>query len=378
MRIGVPKELKNREYRVGMTPASVRAYVNAGHEVAVESGAGAGIGFADSDYAGAGAAIVRTAAEVWQSEMIVKVKEPLPEEYGYFREGLVLYTYLHLAAEPELTKALVEGGVTAVAYETIQLDDGSLPLLSPMSEVAGRMSVQIGAGLLEKRGGGKGILLAGVPGVAPGRVTIVGGGIVGANAARIALGMGAEVTVLDINPERLRQLDDRFEGRVRTLMSNADNLGEAVRRCDLLIGAVLIPGARAPRLVTDEMVRAMEAGSVIVDVAVDQGGSIETVDRITTHDDPIYLKHGVLHYAVANMPGAVARTSTLALTNATTPYGLRLADGTLHDAVSRNRALACGVNVASGRVVCRGVAEAHGYARAELYELFGRQAGLGA
>ncbi|XID90769.1 alanine dehydrogenase [Paenibacillaceae bacterium WGS1546] len=371
MKIGVPKELKNREYRVGMTPASVRAYVKDGHEVVVESGAGAGIGFADGDYAAAGAAVADTAAEVWRADMVVKVKEPLPEEYCHFREGLVLYTYLHLAAEQELTKALVDNGVTAVAYETIQLENGSLPLLSPMSEVAGRMSVQIGAGLLENRSGGKGVLLSGVPGVVPGRVTIVGGGIVGANAARIALGMGAEVTVLDINPERLRQLDERFEGRVKTLMSNSDNLGEAVRRCDLLVGAVLIPGARAPRLVTDEMVRAMEAGSVIVDVAIDQGGSIETVDRITTHDDPVYCKHGVLHYAVANMPGAVARTSTLALTNNTTPYGLQLAGGTLRDAALRNRALARGVNVAAGRVVCSGVAEAHGYACAELHELLG-------
>ncbi|MBD2846854.1 alanine dehydrogenase [Paenibacillus sp. IB182496] len=379
MIIGVPKEIKNHERRVGMTPATAHAYASAGHEVVVETAAGAAIGYRDADYEAAGARIGRDAAEVWgAAEMIVKVKEPLPEEYGYFRSGLLLYAYLHLAAEPGLTQALAESGVTAVAYETIQLDSGALPLLSPMSEVAGRMAVQIGASYLEGHHGGKGLLLGGVPGVAPARVTIVGGGIVGVNAARIALGMGAEVSILDINPERLRQLDDRFHGRVRTLMSDAHTLAGAVREADLLIGAVLVPGARAPRLVSEAMVRAMSPGSVIVDVAIDQGGSIATIDRITTHDDPIYIKHDVVHYAVANIPGAVARTSTQALANCTTAYGLRLAGGPLREAALADRALARGINVLGGRIVCQAVAEAHGYPHEALETALARGAGIGA
>lgn len=299
----------------------------------------------------------------------MKVKEPLPEEYAYFQEGQILYTYLHLAPEAELTRALVERKVSAVAYETIQLPDGSLPLLTPMSEVAGRMSIQIGAHFLEKAHGGKGVLLSGVPGVAPGKVAVIGGGIVGTNAAKIALGMGAEVSILDINPNRLRQLDDLFQGRVKTIISDSYHIAETVKSADLVIGAVLIPGARAPRLVTEEMVKAMSPGSVIVDVAIDQGGSIETIDRITTHDHPTYEKHGVIHYAVANMPGAVARTSTLALTNVTAPYGLKIASQGLRQAALADPALAKGINVMDGKVSYKAVAEAHGYAYTDIHEL---------
>jgi len=361
MIIGVPKEIKNNENRVAITPAGVTTFKNNGHDVWVETGAGLGSGFADNDYIDAGAIIVSSAKEAWSTEMVIKVKEPLPVEYGYFREGLILYTYLHLAPEPELTKALIDNKVNAIAYETIQLDNGSLPLLTPMSEVAGRMSIQIGAQFLEKSKGGKGVLLGGVPGVSPGEVVIVGGGIVGTNAAKMALGLGARVTLLDINADRLRQLDDQFQGRVKTLMSNSHNIAEAVKNADLLVGAVLIPGARAPRLVTEEMVKNMSPGSVIVDVAVDQGGSIETIDRITTHNEPTYEKHGVLHYAVANMPGAVARTSTLALTNVTIPYGVQIANKGYRQAALDNKALAKGINIIDGKVTYKAVAEAHGY-----------------
>lgn len=366
MIIGVPKEIKNNENRVGMTPGSVIAYVGAGHEVWVETNAGAGIGFTDQDYLAAGARIISSAAEVWSAEMVVKVKEPLPEEYGYFREGLILYTYLHLAPELELTRALVESKVTAIAYETIQLDNGSLPLLIPMSEVAGRMSVQIGAHFLEKANGGKGVLLGGVPGVEPGKVAVIGGGIVGTNAARVAVGMGAEVSIVDISADRLRQLDDLFQGRVKTVMSTPFNITETVRKADLVIGAVLIPGARAPRLVTEQMVSLMSPGSVIVDVAIDQGGSIETIDRITTHDHPTYEKHGVIHYAVANMPGAVARTSTIALTNVTVAYGLQIASKGFRKAAVENKAIARGINVVGGKVTYKAVAEAHGYTHTDI------------
>ncbi|WP_172194774.1 alanine dehydrogenase [Saccharibacillus qingshengii] len=366
MIIGVPKEIKNNEYRVGMTPASAKAYIAEGHEVRIESGAGCGIGFADEDYTAVGASVVPNAGEAWAADMVVKIKEPLAAEYGYFRSGLILYTYLHLAAESELTLALKDQGVTGIAYETIQLQSGSLPLLTPMSEVAGRMSVQIGAHFLEKPFGGKGVLLGGVPGVEPGRVTIVGGGTVGVNAAKMAIGLGAEVTILDINADRLRQLDDQFGGRLKTLMSDPHNLETAVERADLLVGAVLIPGARAPKLVTEEMVRKMDAGSVIVDVAIDQGGSIGTIDRITTHDDPVYEKHGVLHYAVANMPGAVARTSTFALTMVTTPYGLQIARKGFRQAAIDNPAIAKGINTCEGCVTYRAVAEAHGLAYTEV------------
>lgn len=356
--IGVPKEIKNNENRVGLTPAGVSAYKQAGHRVLVETGAGVGSGFTDEDYAAAGADIISTAAEVWgQADMICKVKEPLPAEYPYFRENLILFTYLHLAPEKELTEQLCAKKVVGIAYETIQTDDGALPLLMPMSEVAGRMSVQIGAQFLEKPHGGKGVLLGGVPGVLPAKVVIIGGGIVGTNAAKMAIGLGADVTIIDINAKRLRELDDQFHGRLHTLMSNQFNIAQAVKDADLLIGAVLIPGARAPRLVTEDMVKSMMPGSVIVDVAIDQGGSIETIDRITTHSDPTYVKHGVVHYAVANMPGAVPRTSTIALTNVTIPYGLQIANKGYRAAISQNRALARGVNVVNGHVVYEAVAK---------------------
>jgi len=376
MIIGVPKERKKHEYRVGMTPAAVLSYVKEGHTVRVEAGCGAAIGYVDADYRAAGAEIVPTAEDVWAADMVVKVKEPLPEEYRYFREGLIVFAYLHLAADPGLTKAMVEHKVVGVAYETIQTANGSLPLLTPMSEVAGRMSIQIGARLLEGHSGGRGVLLSGVPGVPPGKVAILGGGTVGTNAARIAVGLGADVCVLDINPERLRQLDDLFQGRVKTLISNPHNIAEAVSRADLVVGAVLIPGARAPKLVSADMVRAMNPGSVIIDVAVDQGGSIETIDRITTHDQPTYEKFGVIHYAVANMPGAVARTSTIALSNVTTPFGLQLAAKPYKQAALENPALAKGINVAEGRVVYPAVAAAHGYECAGLDALLGRTSAI--
>lgn len=373
MIIGVPKEIKNNENRVAITPAGVDALIQAGHEVIVEQGAGLGSGFTDEQYQQHGAKILPTAADVWNNaNMILKVKEPLPSEYGYFREDLILFTYLHLAPEPELTKALMDKNVAAIAYETIQLDNGALPLLTPMSEVAGRMSVQIGAQFLEKPKGGKGVLLGGVPGVLPGEVVIIGGGVVGTNAAKIAMGMGANVTILDVNPDRLRQLDDLFKGQLRTVMSNSYNIAEAVKKADLLVGAVLIPGRRAPRLVTEEMVKTMQPGSVIVDVAIDQGGSIETVDRVTTHSEPTYVKHGVVHYAVANMPGAVPRTSTIALTNVTIPYAVQIANKGLEEAVSSNRPLARGVNVYKGQITYQAVAESLNLPYVSLDELFGK------
>ncbi|MFZ5752639.1 MAG: alanine dehydrogenase [Bacillota bacterium] len=360
MIIGVPKEIKNNENRVGITPAGVKALVNAGHTVLVEQSAGLGSGIADTDYIQAGAQIVGSALAVFaQADMIIKVKEPLPAEYDLFKDGQILYTYLHLAPEPELTKVLMEKNVVSIAYETVQLPNGSLPLLTPMSEVAGRMSVQIGAHYLEKPQGGRGVLLGGVPGVEPAEVVIIGGGIVGTNAAKMAVGMGAQVTIIERNPDRLRYLDDLFMGRVKTMMSNAYNIEKEVAKADLLVGAVLIPGARAPRLVTEEMVKQMKPGSVIVDVAIDQGGSIETIDRVTTHSDPIYVKHGVVHYSVANMPGAVARTSTFALTNVTIPYAVEIANKGWKQAVLDNPVLAKGVNVVNGKITYQAVAEAH-------------------
>jgi len=357
--VGIPKEIKNNENRVAITPAGVHAFVSAGHEVIVETNAGLGSGFTDASYSEAGAKIGAAAADVWNhAAMVMKVKEPLSSEYGYFRSDLTLFTYLHLAPELELTKALVHSGVTAIAYETVQLPDRSLPLLTPMSEVAGRMSIQIGAHYLEKVYGGRGILLGGVPGVPPARVVVVGGGIVGTNAARLAVGLGAEVTILDTNVPRLRYLDEVFGGRLRTVMSNGYNLRAEIEGADLLVGAVLIPGARAPKLVTAEMVQGMNNGAVIVDVAIDQGGSIETIDRITTHSDPVYEKYGVLHYSVANMPGAVPRTSTLALTNVTIPYGLQLANLGATAAVRANESLAKGVNTVGGKVTYEAVAKA--------------------
>jgi alanine dehydrogenase len=374
MKVGVPTEIKNNENRVAITPAGVDALVQSGHEVLIQSGAGNGSGFTDDQYATHGAKIMGSAKEVWENaDMIMKVKEPQPEEVAYFRENLILFTYLHLAPEPELTRALMDKKVAAIAYETIQLDNGALPLLTPMSEVAGRMSVQIGAQFLEKPKGGKGVLLGGVPGVLPGEVVIIGGGVVGTNAAKIALGMGANVTILDINADRLRQLDDQFQGQLRTLMSNRYNLAEAVAKADLLVGAVLIPGRRAPRLVTEEMVRTMQPGSVIVDVAIDQGGSIETIDRVTTHSEPTYVKHGVVHYAVANMPGAVPRTSTIALTNVTIPYAVQIANKGLTQALADNRFLARGVNVINGQVTYSAVAESLGLPYVPLEEAIGQR-----
>jgi len=360
MIIGIPKEIKNNENRVGITPAGVKTLVIAGHTVLIEKNAGTGSDITDEDFRSAGANVLENAAEVYtKAEMIIKVKEPLPAEYELLQEGQILYTYLHLAPEPELTKVLVKKKVVSIAYETVELPNGALPLLNPMSEVAGRMAVQIGAHFLEKPHGGRGVLLGGVPGVEPGVVVIIGGGTVGTNAAKMAVGLGAQVTILEKNADRLRYLDDLFMGRIKTMMSNIYNIAMEVARADLLVGAVLIPGARAPKLVTEEMVKQMKPGSVIVDVAIDQGGSIETIDRVTTHSDPVFVKHGVLHYSVANMPGAVARTSTFALTNVTIPYAVDIASKGWRKAILTNRALAKGVNVVNGKVTYQAVAEAH-------------------
>ncbi|MCY9188433.1 alanine dehydrogenase [Bacillus mojavensis] len=360
MIIGVPKEIKNNENRVALTPGGVSQLVSNGHRVLVESGAGLGSGFENEAYESAGAEIIADPKQVWDAEMVMKVKEPLPEEYANFRKGLVLFTYLHLAAEPELAQALKDKGVTAIAYETVS-EGRALPLLTPMSEVAGRMAAQIGAQFLEKPKGGKGILLAGVPGVARGKVTIIGGGVVGTNAAKMAVGLGADVTIIDLNADRLRQLDDIFGHQIKTLISNPVNIADSVAEADLLICAVLIPGAKAPTLVTEEMVKQMKPGSVIVDVAIDQGGIVETVDHITTHDQPTYEKHGVVHYAVANMPGAVPRTSTIALTNVTVPYALQIANKGAAKALEDNAALRAGLNTANGHVTYEAVAKDLGY-----------------
>lgn len=369
MIIGVPKEIKNNENRVAMTPASVLSYVNAGHTVMVEKGSGEGSNFHDADYKEAGAQIVDTAKEAWAAEMVVKVKEPIASEYQYFREGLLLFTYLHLANEPELTEALVKNKVNTVAYETVELDDHSLPLLTPMSEVAGRMATQIGAQFLQKTNGGMGVLLSGVPGVERSNVTIIGGGVAGTNAAKIAIGLGARVTILDLNLHRLRELDDIFGTDVTTLMSNDFNIEKCVRESDLVIGAVLIPGAKAPKLVKEHMVQQMKPGAVLVDIAIDQGGIFETSDHVTTHDNPTYEKFGVVHYAVANMPGAVPRTSTMALTNATLRYGLKLANEGLIKAVTNDFHLYKGVNTFEGNVTYQAVAKDLGYEYKELSAL---------
>ncbi len=368
MIIGVPKEIKNNENRVSNTPAGVVALVKAGHKVYVETNAGNGSGFNDSDYQNAGAEILLKAADVWnKSDMIMKVKEPLESEYQYFRKGLILFTYLHLAAEPDLAKALTEKGVFSIAYETVAVGR-TLPLLTPMSEVAGRMATQIGAQFLEKPHGGKGVLLAGVPGVKRGKVTVIGGGVVGTNAAKMAIGLGADVTIIDLSADRLRELDDIFGNSISTIMSNPFNIAQAVAESDLVIGAVLIPGAKAPKLVSEEMVKAMSPGSVVVDVAIDQGGIFETVDHITTHDNPTYEKHGVVHYAVANMPGAVPRTSTIALTNATVPYALQIANKGAVQAVKDNPSLALGVTTVGGSITYEAVANDLGYKYVPLEE----------
>jgi alanine dehydrogenase len=356
--VGVPRETKTREYRVAMTPDGVRELVSGGHRVIVERGAGEGSALADDAYAGAGAEL-GDAAGAWGAELVVKVKEPQPDELGFLRSDLILFTYLHLAAYPNVGKALLDAGVTALAYETVQLDSGALPLLAPMSEVAGRMAPQIGAHYLERENGGRGVLLGGAPGVRPARVVVIGAGNVGWNAAWIAQGMEAEVLLLDKNLDRLRWVDQIHKGRIMTLASNRGTVERAVASADLVVGAVLVPGGRAPIVVTDAMVRGMQPGSVIVDVAIDQGGCIETIHE-TTHDDPVYELHGVVHYAVGNIPGAVPHTSTYALTNATLPYVAMVADHGVRAAVERDEALRSGVTTVGGRVTNQAVATALG------------------
>ncbi len=360
MIIGVPKEVKDNEYRVGMVPSGVKALVDAGHKVLVQAGAGNGSSMPDRDYKAAGARIVEKAAEVLRkADMVVKVKEPYADEPSLFRPDLVLFTYLHLAPIPDLTKELLDKRVTGIAYETVTDKARTLPLLTPMSEVAGRMSVQVGASYLEKEKGGRGVLLGGVPGVPPAKVVILGGGIVGTHAAKIALGMGADTTIIDINLNRLRELDDIFAGRVKTLASNSYSIAKASAECDLLIGGVLIPGASAPKLVTKAMVQKMKKGAVIVDVAIDQGGCIETA-RPTTHSNPAYTVNGVVHYCVTNMPGAVPHTSTLGLTNATFPYVMKLANLGAEKAMKADPGLLEGLNTYKGNITYAAVAESQG------------------
>lgn len=370
MIIGVPKEIKNNEYRVALTPSNVKRLIDNGHRVYVEKSAGVGSGFEDKLYSDGGAEMVDSASEVWaQSDMIMKVKEPLKEEHKYFRKGLILFTYLHLSAVPELTKALVENEVTAIGYETVE-KDGKLPLLTPMSEVAGRMSVQIGAHYLEKHAGGVGVLLSGVSGVESGTVTILGGGVAGENAARMAVGMRAKVNIIELNPERMRELVRIFGNDVQTIASTPSNIEKAVKESDLVIGAVLVPGRKAPKLVTEDMIKSMKKGAVVVDISIDQGGNFETLDEPTTHDSPTVEKHGVVHYAVANIPGAVPKTSTLALTNDTILYALQLANLGVEHAMSKNPVLAAGMNVYKGKVTNEAIAKELAYEYAELKTLF--------
>lgn len=358
MIIGIPKEIKNNENRVAITPAGVHTLVKCGHKVLVEKSAGIGSGIEDKNFIDAGAEIVQSNVDVFsRADLIVKVKEPLEEEYKLFRAKQSLFAYLHLAPNLSLTETLLKNKITGIAYETVQLKNGSLPLLIPMSEVAGRMSAQIGANLLLKYNGGMGILLGGVAGVLPAEVVIIGGGTVGINASKMAIGLGARVTVLDINKNRLAYLDDLFMGRISTLVCNEFNISEMVKKADLLISAILVTGARAPKLVTEDMVKTMKKGSVIVDVAIDQGGSVETIDRVTTHDNPCYEKHGVIHYSVANMPGAVAKTSTYALTGSTLPYLLDLANKGVERALLEDEALMLGLNTYNGYITHKAVAE---------------------
>ena len=360
MVIGVPKEIKDHEYRVSLTPDGTSMLKQAGHEIWIESSAGQGSGFSDEEYRKAGAFIAGSRDEVFKrADMIVKVKEPLSSECSLFRPGQVLFTYLHLASLPDLTKALLESRITAIAYETTVARDGSLPMLKPMSEIAGRMSVQIGAQYLEKTHGGRGVLLGGVPGVEPGKVVVLGAGVVGSSATRMAVGLGAQVTVINLEIERLRSLDDQYQGRIVTRAASSTIIEQAVCEADLVIGAVLVPGARAPKLVSQSVLSKMKRGAVVVDVAVDQGGCFETT-RPTTHSDPVYVVDGILHYCVANMPGIVPRTSTFALTNATLPYIVRLASDGVDRAIRTDPGLAKGVNLKDGQVTCQGVAEAHG------------------
>ena len=360
MIIGVPKEIRDFEFRVGIVPGGVAQIEINGHSVLVEKGAGLGAGFTDEEYVKAGAEIADSAEEVWsRADMIVKAVKPIESEYQYFRESQIIFSYLHLAASPELTRALERTGITAIAYETIQLEDGSLPLLKPTSEIAGRMAVQKGAFYLENTQGGRGVLLSGVPGAKRGNVLIIGGGVVGGNAAKIAVGMGADVFMLDVNLDRLEFLDDIFQGRLHTLYSNVGNIAESVGKCDLLIGAVLIPGAKAPSLVSEEMVKDMKPGSVIIDVSIDQGGCVETISA-TSFAKPVYTRHGVIHYGVTNMASAIARTSALAVTNATINYIITLADKGLENATYDDHALHMGVNAFNGHITYEAVAEACG------------------
>ncbi|MQS76135.1 alanine dehydrogenase [Companilactobacillus halodurans] len=354
MIVGVPKELKKQEDRVGSTPDGVAGLVKAGHQVLVEDNAGLGSGYTNQQYLDAGASIV-TQAEAWNCEMIIKVKEPIESEYKYFKAGQIIYTYLHLAANKKLTEALLESKATGIAYETMIGPDGSLPLLFPMSEIAGRMAVQVGAHFLEKPHLGKGLLLSGVPGVKKGKVTIIGGGTVGVNAAKIAIGMGASVTLLDINPKRLEEIENIFSGKIQTLMSNSQNIAHCVKESDLVIGAVLIPGAATPKLVTEKMIASMEAGSVVVDIPIDQGGLFETSVKATTHEDPVYVSHGVVHYTVANIPGAVPKTATQALSSVTMPYALAIADKGV--SLEQNKTIQTGINTYQGKLTQKAVAD---------------------
>ena len=357
MIIGIPKEIKNNENRVALTPAGAATLTSAGLEVYVETLAGEGSGFSDKEYQEHGAIVLSSADEVWEkAEMIMKVKEPLESEYKYFRQDLIIFTYLHLAAVPALAEAMTEKGVTSIAYETIVVD-GKLPLLTPMSEVAGRMSIQIGAHYLEKHAGGSGVLLSGIPGVDRGVVTVIGGGVVGESAARIAVGMGAKVNILDLNPTRLRELEHIFGNDVQILMSNPTNIEKSVLESDLVIGSVLIPGRKAPKLVTEDTIKRMKKGSVLVDVSIDQGGNFETISEATTHAEPIVEKHGILHYAVANIPGAVPRTATIGLTNDTVPYALQIAKNGLEEAIKRNPLIEPGLNTYKGYVTVEGIAD---------------------
>ena len=372
MIVGVPKEIKTLENRVALTPAGADGLVRNGHKVLVEKDAGLGSSFTDEEYLAAGAEIVPDVADVWkQADMIIKVKEPLESEYKYFKKGLILFTYLHLAAEESLTRALMDAGVVSIAYETVEKPDRSLPLLAPMSEIAGRMAIQEGATYLQKTRGGKGMLIDGVPGVAPAHVVVVGAGVVGTGAIRRAIGLGCRVTVLDVVVERLRYLNEVFMGRIETLYSNNFNIMNACKTADLVVGAVLIPGAKAPKLITEEIVKAMKPGTVIVDVAIDQGGSVETVEHPTTHTDPVFVKHGVIHYAVANIPGAVPQTATLALTNVTLGYALKLANKGWLQAVKEDPSLAKGVNIVDGKIVYKSVADAFGMEYTPLNEVIG-------
>ena len=370
MKVGCVKEIKNNEFRVGMTPDNVKSYVNAGHDVYIEKGAGEGSGFLDAEYEAAGAKMIDTAKEVWDTvEMMIKVKEPLPEEYPLFHEGLILYTYLHLAADKPQTDALLGAKVKGVAYETLIERNGSIPLLAPMSQIAGRLSIQEGAKYLEKRFGGEGVLLAGVPGTPKANIVILGGGSVGTNACKIAVGMGANVTIMDINLQRLAYLDDIFGARIQTLVSNDANIEKAVKEADLVIGCVLIPGKSAPKIFKKKYLKEMKPGAVFVDVAVDQGGCGETT-KVTYHDDPIFIEDGVVHYCVGNMPGAVPRTSTIALTNATLKYGLQIAGKGLETACKENDVIFSGINTYDGKLTCKNVADSFAVDYTDIQTLF--------